>query len=207
MCKARALPTVWPKPGSTLNTPSGMPASVASAARRMAVSGDFSEGLRITEFPVASAGAIFQAAMIMGKFQGTMAATTPIGSREIMPIWLWGVGASSPYTLSMASAVQRMARAVAGTSTVRAWLMGLPISRVSSRASSSPWASIKSAKRISTALRLAGASSRQSPRSKTFRAMATALSASALSQLATWASSRPFTGLIDGKVSPFTAQR
>ena len=67
-----------------------------------------------------------------------MAATTPMGSREIMPIWLWGVGASSPYTLSMASAVQRIARAVAGTSTFLAWLMGLPISRVSNRASSSP---------------------------------------------------------------------
>ena len=83
MCSASAWPAVWPKPGSTLNTPSGMPASAASAARRIAVSGDFSDGLRMNELPAASAGPIFHAAMISGKFHGTIAATTPIGSRVI----------------------------------------------------------------------------------------------------------------------------
>ncbi len=72
-----------------------MPASTASAATRMAVNGAFSEGLRITELPAASAGAIFQAAISIGKFHGTMAATTPIGSRVIMPRALSGVGAIS----------------------------------------------------------------------------------------------------------------
>jgi hypothetical protein len=77
MCSASALPTVWPKPGNTLNTPFGMPASSASWAMRIAVSGDFSEGLRMNELPAARAGANFQLAMISGKFHGTMAATTP----------------------------------------------------------------------------------------------------------------------------------
>ena len=70
-------------PGTTLNTPSGIPASTASSAIRMAVSGDFSEGLSTNELPAASTGPIFQAAMSSGKFHGTIAPTTPIGSRVI----------------------------------------------------------------------------------------------------------------------------
>ncbi len=50
---------------------------------RSAVSGDFSEGFSTIELPVASAGPSFQDAMISGKFQGTIAATTPTGSRVI----------------------------------------------------------------------------------------------------------------------------
>ena len=84
-----------PKPGSTLNTPSGIPASVASAASRIAVSGDFSDGLRMNELPAASAGPIFQAAMISGKFHGTIAATTPTGSRVISASASCDVGATS----------------------------------------------------------------------------------------------------------------
>ena len=34
-------------------------------------------------FPAASAGATFQLAMVSGKFQGTMSATTPTGSRSV----------------------------------------------------------------------------------------------------------------------------
>ncbi|MCY1182637.1 hypothetical protein D9M71_626490 [compost metagenome] len=52
---------------------------------RMAVSGDFSDGLRITELPVDSAGPSFQHAIISGKFHGTMAPTTPTGSRVTRP--------------------------------------------------------------------------------------------------------------------------
>ncbi|MNH46358.1 hypothetical protein D3C79_1091120 [compost metagenome] len=52
---------------------------------RMAVSGDFSDGLSTTELPVASAGPSFQQAISSGKFHGTMAATTPTGSRVTRP--------------------------------------------------------------------------------------------------------------------------
>jgi hypothetical protein len=51
----------------------------------MAVSGERSEGLRITELPLANAGPNFQDAIINGKFHGTMAATTPTGSRVTSP--------------------------------------------------------------------------------------------------------------------------
>jgi hypothetical protein len=66
MCSASASPASPPYPGTTLNTPGGMPASMASSARRSAVSGLFSLGLSTTELPAPSAGPSFQAAMIIG---------------------------------------------------------------------------------------------------------------------------------------------
>ncbi|MNE33350.1 hypothetical protein D3C80_1270140 [compost metagenome] len=104
----------------------------------------------------------------------------------------------------MASAFQRMALAAAGMSMLRESAIGLPMSRVSSNASSSAFASSKSAKAISTRLRWAGAWLAQTPLSKLRRAAATARSASALSQLAMCASWRPSTGLVHSKVSPDT---
>jgi hypothetical protein len=47
------------------------------------VSGVCSAGFSTTVFPQASAGAIFQAAMSSGKFHGTIAPTTPTGSRNV----------------------------------------------------------------------------------------------------------------------------
>ena len=66
MCKASGVPASGPKPGTTLNTPGGTPAANASSAKRKALSGDFSLGFNTTLLPVAKAGAIFHAAMIMG---------------------------------------------------------------------------------------------------------------------------------------------
>src|SRR5215469_15201575 len=125
MCSASALPAVCPSPGTTLNTPGGMPASTASSAALIAVSGDFSDGLSTSEFPVANTGANFHAAMMSGKFHGTMAPTTPSGSRVTSASASAPVGATSPYTLSIASAYHCTQRAAAGTSTLRLSLMGL----------------------------------------------------------------------------------
>ncbi len=63
-----------------LKQPSGSPASIASSASRSAVSGVISDGLSTVVQPAASAGKIFQSAIISGKFQGEMPATTPTGS-------------------------------------------------------------------------------------------------------------------------------
>ena len=65
-CSASGLPAFSPKPGTTLKTPSGIPASLASLPRQRAPSGDCSAGLSITELPATSAGPIFQAAMMSG---------------------------------------------------------------------------------------------------------------------------------------------
>ena len=114
-----------------------MPASAASAATRNAVRGDFSDGLRITLLPDTSAGPIFQDAISSGKFQGTIQATTPIGSRVIMPSASVPVGAISSYSLSTASPYQRIQRAAPGASMLIASPIGLPTSSVSSKAMSS----------------------------------------------------------------------
>ena len=82
-CAARAAPAVSPKPVTTLTTPLGMPASAMSSARRKAVSGVCSAGLRTTQLPAASAGPSFQAAMRSGKFHGMIWPTTPTGSRSV----------------------------------------------------------------------------------------------------------------------------
>ena len=85
MCSASGSPAVLPKPGTTLSTPAGMPASIASSARRIAVSGDFSEGFSTMELPIARAGASFHVAISSGKFHGTIAPITPSGSRVTRP--------------------------------------------------------------------------------------------------------------------------
>ncbi len=81
-CATSASP-VAPSPVITLMTPSGMPASATSSARRSAVSGVCSAGLRTMVQPVASTGASFQTAISSGKFQGMICAQTPTGSRRV----------------------------------------------------------------------------------------------------------------------------
>ena len=76
-------PTTAPRPGMTVNTPSGSPASRPSSASRIAVSGVSSAGLSTTVLPAASAGANPQPAMGIGKFQGTITPTTPSGSWKV----------------------------------------------------------------------------------------------------------------------------
>ena len=66
----------------TLKTPSGIPASVTSFASSSAVTGVWSLGLVTIVHPAASAGASFQLKSSSGEFHGTMAATTPTGSRR-----------------------------------------------------------------------------------------------------------------------------
>ena len=59
-------------------------------------------GLNSTVLPYASAGAIFQAGMAMGKFQGVMAATTPTGPRCV---YRRVPGTADAYTWPMGSLV------------------------------------------------------------------------------------------------------
>ncbi len=205
MCSANGSPASLPKPGTTLNTPAGMPASIASSASRIALSGDFSEGFSTIELPVASAGASFHAAISIGKFHGTIAPTTPSGSRVTRPSSSGPVAAISPYTLSSASPVQLTQRIVAATSTWRASVTGLPMSSDSSSASSSPCVSISRANFSSTFLRWVGFALAQAPVSKLRRAAATARSISSLPPSATFASTRPSIGLTQSKVLPLAA--
>ena len=82
-CSTRRWPQVRPGPTTTFSTPSGSPAAAAISAKRSAVSGVSSAGLSTTVLPAASAGPSFHAAIVSGKFQGTISPTTPSGSRTV----------------------------------------------------------------------------------------------------------------------------
>ena len=77
-CSTSAWPIAGP-PARMLTTPGGRSHSAMICASVSAVSGVVSAGLSTTVLPVASAGAIFQAAISSGKFQGMICAATPIG--------------------------------------------------------------------------------------------------------------------------------
>ena len=207
MCRPSACPAVGPDPGTTLNTPSGRPASAASSAIRITDSDVSFDGFTITLLPAASAGATFHAAIRIGKFQGTTAPTTPIGSRTISPSASGPVGATASKTLSIASAYQRNVLTVSGRSTSRQSVIGLPASSASSVASSARFDSSRSAKRSSTLLRSAGARRDQRPSSKARRAEVTAASMSAASPAATWAMTSPVAGFSVANVTPDAASR
>ena len=81
----------------------------------------------------------------------------------------------------------------------------LPTSSVSSRASSSPFSRMSSAKRSSTAFFRCGSASRQTPASNAARAALTARSTSAAPQSATSANALPSIGEILAKVAPSSA--
>jgi hypothetical protein len=81
-CSTSAWPAIEPLPGTTLSTPSGRPPSRTRRAGS-ADSGVNSAGLSTTVLPAASAGATFHDASSSGKFQATIAPTTPSGSRRV----------------------------------------------------------------------------------------------------------------------------
>ena len=139
----RAAPASSPIPCSTLNAPSGRPASCAMSASIEAVSGAHSGGLRITALPAASAGATRQVASINGAFHGVITAVTPLGSHSkcsANPSWSF----SSP-SVSRWSAKNRKFRATRGMTEFRIDRSSEPLSRVSTAASSGTRASTPSA--------------------------------------------------------------
>ncbi len=82
-CAASAAPAVSPKPVTMLTTPAGKPGLLDQLPRRTAASGVCSAGFSTIVQPAASAGAIFHAAIISGKFHGMIWPTTPTGSRSV----------------------------------------------------------------------------------------------------------------------------
>ena len=66
-------------PDNKFTTPAGPPASLQISTSSITDPGAITSGLQITEHPAAKADDIFLAAKTKGKFQGTIAATTPTG--------------------------------------------------------------------------------------------------------------------------------
>src|SRR5258708_2816838 len=75
-------PASGPNPVTMLTTPLGSPASINARTRLMVESGVSSAGLMTQVSPQTSAGKIFQEGIAMGKFQGAIIPTTPIGTRS-----------------------------------------------------------------------------------------------------------------------------
>ena len=82
-CSVSAAPAVGPRPGTTLSTPAGMPASRAMSPSSSAVSGVCSDGLSTTVLPVARAGARLFEAIIIGWLNDDRIPTTPSGNRLV----------------------------------------------------------------------------------------------------------------------------
>jgi hypothetical protein len=70
-------------PCTTLNTPSGRPASLKSSAMRTEADGTFSEGLSTKVLPQAIAIGNIHKGTITGKLNGVMPAHTPTGWRTV----------------------------------------------------------------------------------------------------------------------------
>src|SRR5919204_42672 len=79
--RTRCSPTSRPA-GTTLTTPFGMPASSTRSAMRNASSGVSGDGFTTIVHPAISAGASFDMMTNCGTFHGTIAPTTPAGSRR-----------------------------------------------------------------------------------------------------------------------------
>ena len=80
-CSTIARPTTDPWPCTSWSTSGGNPASTRISTSRWAVCGTSSAGLKITAFPQASAGNIFQVGIAIGKLKGVMSPAMPIGRR------------------------------------------------------------------------------------------------------------------------------
>src|SRR5216117_3927667 len=76
-------PTSELLPTSRFKTPGGRPARSNISTSLAAVSGVVDDGLKMTVLPATRAGAIFQAGMQIGKFQGVIKETTPSGCRMV----------------------------------------------------------------------------------------------------------------------------
>src|SRR5699024_141189 len=83
-CSTIALPTSEPRPNTTFNTPLGNPASSKIRASSYAMIGVSVAGFQTTAFPDMIAGNDFQDAIAIGKFQGVIKPTTPIGDRTLI---------------------------------------------------------------------------------------------------------------------------
>ena len=135
----RIASTATRSPCTTLNTPSGSPASASSSARRMPGEGSCSDGLRMKALPHASATGAIHSGTMIGKLNGVMPATTPSGIRMLCE-------STPPDTCGVFSPLSRWPRPQANSITSsprvtspRASSSTLPCSRVISAASSSLW--------------------------------------------------------------------
>ncbi len=136
--RTRASPTSSPRPLTMLSTPGGK-TSASSSPSRSTDALACSAGLTITVFPAASAYAALAEKVEMGEFHGMMQTATPYGSRRVSPSASGPSTTVSPLTASRHCPAASCHRyAIPGRSRFSVSRRILPLSRVSSSASS--WA-------------------------------------------------------------------
>jgi hypothetical protein len=102
-------PIAEAEPDTTFSQPGGSPASSSSEARNSADSGVVDAGLSTTGQPAASAGAILCATRFIGKLNGEIAPTIPIGIRSVSasfpaPATEASIGITSPASFRASTA-------------------------------------------------------------------------------------------------------
>ncbi len=132
-----AAPMREPGPITRFRTPGGRPARCTMSTIIHGEAGTSSAGLKTTQLPKASAGAIFQAGMASGKFHGVTAATTPTGSRVTSISMPGRTESSRSPDWRSASPAKYLKMAPARPASPMPSAIGLPCSRASSRPSSS----------------------------------------------------------------------
>src|SRR5215216_13644 len=195
--RTRCSPTSRPA-GITLTTPLGMPASSRMSAMRKASSGVSGDGLMTIVHPAINAGASFDIVTNCGTFHGTIAPTTPTGSRRTttsLPRTPWR-RSSHGYSRAMSRNVLSIIHG-AGDCARFENEIGEPISSVITAAMSGMCAAYASLNFWTAAIRSSGARRGHSPLSKASRAAATARSMSA----AVPSGTRPTSSSVCGEIT------
>src|ERR1700682_2525007 len=190
----RIASTASLSPWTTLNTPSGRPASSSNSAMRRLMLGSRSEGLRMKVLPQASATGNIHIGTIAGKLKGVIPAQTPMGCRSEK------LSTSVP-TLSLKSPLSRCGMPVANSTTSMPRVMEpsasvavFPCSCDTSRARSDLCVCIKSRKRIKMRARRSAGAARHA--GNAVLAASTAASTSKASASGTWRTTSPVAGLV-----------
>mmetsp|Transcript_62099 Transcript_62099/g.161353 ORF Transcript_62099/g.161353 Transcript_62099/m.161353 type:complete len:212 (+) Transcript_62099:1073-1708(+) len=178
------------------STPLGRPASARSSAMRTRVSGTFSLGFMMRQFPQAIAMGSVQRGTIAGKLKGTMEATTPSGRRCSWQVTPVDTSSSRPASTSGKPVAKETVSMPLSTS-ASASPRFLPCSSTTRSVSSFRCASARALKRKSTSTRALTLVSFQ-PGNATAAAF-TARSTSSNVPSGTRAISSPVAGFVTGR--------
>src|SRR5919202_73341 len=192
-------------PWTTLNTPSGSPASFHSSAIHSDADGSCSLGLRTTVLPVAIAMGKNHIGTITGKLNGLMIATGPSGLRTEWTSTLVEAFSVKPPRTSEGTPQAYSTTSWPRETSPRASSRTLPCSAVMIAASSGLRALSSSRKRKSTAVRLAREVSRQ--RGKAAVAAATGASTSSVVASGTSPMISPVAESVTSPVRPLAPSR
>ena len=129
----KVLPNSAPKPLTIFTTPAGSKSSISSI-KTIIETGVLSAGFRTTQFPAARAGASFQTAIRIGKFQGIICAITPIGSCTMIETVSLSNSEIEPSSALITLAKYLKWSTAKGKSAAKVSLMALPLSTVSTAA-------------------------------------------------------------------------